>query len=723
MTVSETDADVADDARRETGRAVSIATREEGPGLVVTDHVERHRLELWTDDPVVPEPADGDRFRFPTDAAVAVRAAGVTIPTVMPVYVRNADGEMLAEIEQGGEASFPPGVYDVELCAPMKVYVRVEGALDVTLDALRGRLEFDGERRVLVGGRSHHERPAATVTTTADPEDVMRAVSTFGSALKTTSPERSYPTLRGHPPLVELGDALDVPPGLEPPDTGVEVVLPPELGSVYAAAPLAHYLGAEVVPGSGTPRVVTDAGLEIPLDGPDGYEAAVQATLEHTFLLDCVVRTEGYYEVDLHEREQFERRVSLDRDLAELYELPLAERLRAYHGVPHDAVADLVPDWGLATYVAPDPEHVEVLPFLTDDLAVVRTPETRGGDASGAGGSDRTAATAAFFRNDASGATGEAAFTRSSGATTDTGSYVRPEPTDALEEAWVGEGTPVGATKALPEAYRNRLDRSPVEEDIDITVVCNDPAMAAELDVGEDVYGSREDFPYDVTVHEQLSRAELRRSLTVSTELFHYIGHIDDRGFECADGRLDAGDLATVGVDAFLLNACQSYRQGAELVRAGAIAGIVTLDDVINDGAVRMGRLLARLLNEGFPLAGALDVAAEASSIGDQYTLVGDGRLTLARTEGSPPNAPVVLTVEDGTYELDYHTYPTNRHSTGSMIVPYVQGNDQYYLLSGVVDTFELDAEELAEFLSLETVPVRLDGELYWSDELDVDAL
>ena len=36
------------------------------------------------------------------------------------------------------------------------------------------------------------------------------ALSTLSSALKTTSVERSYPTLRGHPPALELGDALDV---------------------------------------------------------------------------------------------------------------------------------------------------------------------------------------------------------------------------------------------------------------------------------------------------------------------------------------------------------------------------------------------------------------------------------------------------------------------------------------------------------------------------------
>ncbi|MFB6157071.1 MAG: hypothetical protein ABEJ34_04435 [Haloferacaceae archaeon] len=686
---------------------VSITTRDDGPGLVVVDHVERHQFELWTDDSTSPEPADCDRFRFPTDVAVAVRTGGVTVPTVVQTYVRDADGGMLAEIERGSEASFDSGTHDIEICAPMKIYLRAEGPLEVSAGPLGIRLAFDGDRRVLVGGRSHHERPAATVTTTSDPRDVMRALSTFGSALKTTSPERSYPTLRGHPPLVELGDRLDVPSGLDPPDTGISLVLPPDLGTAYAATPLAYYLGADLVPGS-TPRLVADSGVDRPLDRPS-VETVVRETLERTFLLDCLVRTEGYYTVDLHERRIAERR--LDLDFAGLYDLPPAERLAAYLEVPHDAVADLVPDWGVTTHVAPVPEHVEVLPFLAADLAVVRTPSA----ASGSPASAEAAATASFFGGDGTGTDSGS----TSGGVADPGTtYIQPEPTDALEQVWVGEGTPIRATKALPEAYHNRLNRSPVEGDITITVVCNDGEMADESDVVDETYGSAVDLPFDVTLREELTRVELREALTRDGDFFHYIGHIDERGFECADGWLHAESVDRVGTDAFLLNACQSFDQRAELVRAGAVAGIVTLTDVINDGAVRVGSLLARLLNHGFPLTGTLDVAADAHPVGDQYTVVGDGLTTLAPADGSPPNAPVVASIAEDGYELEYRPYPTTRITTGSMICPYVSDDNDYYLFSTVVDTFELDRESLADFLAMETVPVRHDDGLSWSDEL-----
>jgi hypothetical protein len=175
---------------------------------------------------------------------------------------------------------------------------------------------------------------------------VLRAVSTFGSALKTTSPERSYPTLRGHPPLVELGDHLRVPDGLEPPDTGITIEVPATRQAACVAAPLAYYLGATVEPGD-RPRIVAD-GTEHRLDRHD-LETGVERSLKRAFLLDCVARTEGWYRTPLAARDAVEPH--LDRDLADLYDAPLAERLAAALALPFDAVADALPAWPLAAYV------------------------------------------------------------------------------------------------------------------------------------------------------------------------------------------------------------------------------------------------------------------------------------------------------------------------------------------------------------------------------------
>jgi len=473
------------------------------------------------------------------------------------------------------------------------------------------------------------------------------------------------------------------------------------------AAPLSYYLAADVVPGD-HPRLVTDRGFEHDLDTVRGFETEVERVLKQTFFLDCVTRTEGYYDVDLHERSAVEN--DLDLDFEWLYDQPLATQVERYLSVPFGAVEDELPEWRLTSHVAPEPENVELLPFVTNDLAVVRTPRDQPEPSSEV----QTAAADEFFR--------DSSFTRSVASGGAARSYVQPETADSLEQSWVGEGAPIGASKATTSAFYNRLDRTPTDGARGITIVCNDPRMADERDVVDDVYGSRDELPFDVRVHRDLTRAELREVLSAETDLLHYIGHIDAEGFECADGKLDATTLAAAGPDAFLLNACQSYEQGAALVEAGAIAGIVTLSDVINSGAVRMGRMLARLLNRGFTVGSALEVARDDSIIGDQYTIIGDSSLSLARTDGGPPNVCAVSRSDDG-YELDWQTHPSTRVGMGSMVMPYVSDEDQYHLWSGTSKTFEMTAAELQQFLSLETVPVKIDGSLVWSDELDFSDL
>jgi hypothetical protein len=686
---------------------VSFTTLDDESGLIVTDLIERNQFRLFTDRPASPTPVDPDGHRFPVDAAVAVDAEAIELPTVVSVCVRDDAGEMLAETEHFAHEEFPPGSYSLELCGPIKIYLRVEGAVTVASDLTRTRVEFDGERAVRVGARSHHEGPAATLTTTDDPVDVMAAVSEFPSALKTVSPERSYPTLRGHPPLVELGDRLEVPEGVVSPDTGVRLELPPEYRSIYVAAPLAYYLAADVVPGD-RPRLVTDVGFEHDLNTVRGFETEVERVLKQTFFLDCVTRTEGYYSVDLHERTAVE--TDLDLDFGWLYDQSLATQLEEYLSIPFGAVEDALPEWRLTSHVAPTPENVELLPFVTNDLAVVRTPQDQPEPSSEV----QTTAADEFFR--------DPTFTRSASTDGTARSYVQPETTDSLEQSWVGEGAPIGASKATTDAFYNRLDRSPADGDIGITVVCNDPRMADERDVVDEVYGSREKLPFDVRVHHDLRRSELREVLSAESDLLHYIGHIDAAGFECADGRLDATTLETAGLDAFLLNACQSYEQGSALIDAGAIAGIVTLSDVINSGAIRMGRMLARLFNRGFTVGSALDVARSDSIIGDQYTIIGDSSLSLARTDGSPPNVCSLRRCGDG-YELEWETYPSTSYGMGSLVMPWLNDVDEYHLWSGTSKTFEVDRTELEQFLSLEAVPVKIDGSLVWSDELDVSDL
>ena len=682
---------------------LQVVSLDDRPGLRIVDRIERKRYALETSKPVSPTPADPEECPFPVSKAVRIATEELTLQRVVGVYVRDESQSMLTAVEHQESASLPAGTYTLELATQIKTYLQVEGPVEISSDVERTRIEFPATTDVLVGIRSRHERPAATVTTTDDPLDVMQAIETFGSALKTADPERSYPTLRGHPPAVELGDRLDIPEGLDRPDTGVRLELPPTHAALYVAAPLAYYLGAELVPGE-VPLLTTDTGFEYAFDR-QSFEADVERVLKQVFFLDCVTRTEGLYDLNLHERTAVEPQ--LDLDFETLYDQPLAEQVATYLSVPYSTIEEHVPQWRLTAHVEPDPESVEQIPFLVDDLAVVRTVrdvET--------GESAEPHTTRTFAREEKiSGVRGD--------GVTGKRAYVNPGESDSLEQAWVGDSIPIGASKLVTAAFRNRLDRETVDGDIAIAVVLNDGRMDEEQDVVDQAYGDRDDLPFDVSFHRDPTVTELRDVMRERTDFLHYIGHTEADGLECTDGKLDVGTLDETGVDSFLLNSCNSYDQGLRLIETGAIGGVVTLSDISNREAVHVGELTARLLNAGFPLRAALTIAREESVLGEQYIVVGDGGLTVTQPPGRTPNL-MELNTSDDVFALTYRTFVTDIAGLGSVVTPYIERVDQSFLSSGDIATFELSKSELRQFLDLEQVPVRIDGDLHWSQSVDL---
>ncbi|SEO53502.1 hypothetical protein SAMN04487948_103122 [Halogranum amylolyticum] len=689
----------------------------------VVDDIEHSQFELRTPAPVSPREAPPGRFRFPVDGAVAVETATLRLPKLTGMVVRGPDGRTVAQSSNRDGLSLPHDRYDLEVTtAPMKLYVAVESPLTVSYGAGETRLSFGSATDVAIGARSFHERPAGTVTTTGEPEAMMRAIATLGSSLQTHSPERSFPTLRGHPPFLELGEEFDVPATVDPPDTGLTLVLPPELPAVFAAAPLAYYLGADVVSGC-DPRLAGD-GWSHSLTVEGCLETGVARTLRRVFFLDCLTRTEGYYPVDLHERRTVESALALD--FPALYDLPLDEQVGAYLDVPFDDLEPYLPTWTLTTDIQPRASNVEMLPFVANDLSLVRCPTATCAETVSA----ERDAVSDFFRSDplpagefvrggtaVDGASGEP---RGSSSSTE---IVEPDPVDTVEHAWVGDGYPLGASKATPTAYRRRLDRDAVERtSIEITVVCNDDEMREE-DVVADLYGLRDLLQFDVEVHYDLTRDRLVEVLRSPTNFLHYIGHVDERGLQCADGFLDVTTLdGEVAVESFLLNACSSYEQGEALIDRGSYGGVVTLSEVPNRAATEFGRTLARLLNCGFTLRSALSIAQDDLVVGYRYIAMGDGGMTLCQAEsGTPMLGRISDTATSGQIEIELDYYPSPIYGVGSIIIPYINEESVYYLAADTIDTFCVSVDELFSFLELEVIPVIIGDCLQWSDELDPD--
>ncbi|MFC7165306.1 hypothetical protein [Halospeciosus flavus] len=247
-------------------------------------------------------------------------------------------------------------------------------------------LEFESETRVFLGVRSPHDRPQATITVPDDPSAIATAVSALGSALKEYSCERSWPTLRGHPPAIERGGELHVPDVLEKPDTGVTIALPPTYADVYRVAPLAYYLGADVVTAAGIdPELRLDVGHTEPLRRPGRtLEASVDRLLARCLLLDSLVRIDGYYSFTRYEYDEVAPHLPFYPP--ELYGESLDAQLMEYLEVPFDVLEPYVPQWPTTAVLRPDPGDVEVVPSLLDPLSrihVAPADESAGASATG----------------------------------------------------------------------------------------------------------------------------------------------------------------------------------------------------------------------------------------------------------------------------------------------------------------------------------------------------
>ena len=694
------------DAEEGAGHAsrVRIVDLDDADGFRIDDTIERRHCEVSTPEPVHPELASLDAFRYPVDTAISVTTEQLSLSVNAYVYVHGADG--VTEVTQFEEASFGDGSYELELTGPLKLYVRVDGPLTVRTGVANVDVVADSTRTFVIGARSFHERPAETVTTTDDPVDLMKAVSTFGSALKTTTCERSYPTLRGHPPALEYGSSLSIPRNLEPPNETLRIEVPTNLESVFTVSTLAYYLGCAVVPGDAA-RIVTDDGFAYDLTTDGGLERTAERVLKQVFLMDCLVRTSGERAIPLYERKQLEPR--LDVALPELYDVAASRQLESYLEVSYDVLAEYVPTWKLRSYVTPAASSIDVLSYLVNELSTIR---------SSTGVEPPTAQQTGGIWSDGGTDVMRRPSDQSAGPVDVPAVELRDA--DSIEQAWVGEGAPIGASKAMAAAYRNRFDREPRQGTIEIVVVCNDEGMLEERDVVRDVYGSRDDLPFNITFYETLSEERLRLVLESDIDFFHYIGHVEDGGFQCTDGMLDAASLDHVGIDLFFLNACRSYQQGKHLIERGAIGGVVTLDDIINSGAIRIGKTMARLLNVGFPLRPALNIAKDRSIVGSQYLVIGDGNADIGQAD-----ADIGLLAKINTqprhYDVELWTYMTSEASMGTQFSPSIADNANVYLCPGYIDTFSVTTEQLEQFLSLAIHPVLLDDVFDWSDRVELD--
>ncbi len=702
-------------------------------GVRVTD-ADNAEVVVRGDDIAVDGP--GSDVPRPVDETICVTARSLEFPHAV-VYAFALEGDERYELDPGGEPlSLSAREYLVDVDTEIKSYVRFSSAATIerTADFESIVVSFPEPTNVVLGFRSRHELPAETITVPDSPSALARALSYLASSHKTTSPDRTYPTLRGHPPLVEPGDRLDVPESLRAssPESGIELLVSPEYESLYVVAPLAYYLQATVRPIDAStattfrPRLRIPAfGVDEPLSRMPDLEETVTRLLRKTFFLDCLVRNAGPYGTTLAASSLLEE---LDLDAERLYEASPQRRLARYLDVPFSAIAGQLPDWHLSTYVAPTYDRLEALPFLLDRLSLIYTPRTS--ELAGRELVERSldefyrdrGVTVTPPRGGSRPCSGPPHKYRASTGEVASVDVVKPHLRDGRAHGWLADGVPIDVFKSSAAAYENRLAYLERTSDAtSIRVVLNDPEMAGERATVAKIYRQRADeLPIDVTVEESLRTAELARIFESDHDFVHYIGHCETDGLRCSDGYLSTSSLERCRVQTFFLNGCGSFYEGASLVEKGSVAGAVTVTKVLNDHAVRVGSTFAKLLVHGFSIERAMRLARRRIMMGKDYAVVGDGTHSLTQGEHRVPTTLTIEALEtddagDDLFRVTFDCYSVR--ITGSYYVPHTEDNDHAYLC-GQKSQFELSRTELGSLLRETEASVIYNGDLYWSEEL-----
>ena len=688
---------------------ISFAETAAPTGLEVYDSIEQRRLQIETPGSVSFDTSEPAQFCFPVDRTCRLETDELGFNQLYSVTVHDAAGRTEASFDASETGQLEDRTQFVGLSGPIKLYCRIDapGTIDIGLTSIT--ITTDRETTIELGVRSLHDQPRGTITTPPDIDAMMDAVSALPSALKTTSPERTWPTLRGHPPLIELGDRLEIPDTVDRPDGDITITVPRSHASLYQVAPLAFFLGATIQPGD-EPALETPAFTH-PISAGHTFEDEIADLLKRFFFLDCIVRTEGVFQYDLLERSMLED--DLPFDFAATYDRSLAERLEQYLAVPFDVLEPHIPRWPLTAHVPSEPESATLLPFIVNELGIVRDTTSQPPESI-----PNTDATSSQLVRSATTA-------RSSSPGPAESEFIVPAVTgESVEHAWFGDGVPQQASKATLEAYRHQLQHREPVESIELLLVCNDARMIDEHDLLDGSYGNRSDLPFEIDSKFGVDADRLATLLTDGGyDFFHFIGHATEDGLRCPDGDLDIRTLESVDVGVFFLNACRSYEQGLALTRRGAFGGVSTYADVINERAVTAGETIARLLNRGFPLRGALEIARENSMLGEQYLIVGDGSADIAQSDGGAPMLVEIGSRGENEFNFAVKSYSTKEFKLGTVTASPLDSVSDCHLTPGSTPRLAVETAELREYLTWTELPVLSESELCWNEGIGTSLL
>lgn len=632
--------------------AGELTVRDEaGGGMVVVD----------VDDSASLTPATDAWFDVPVDDAVSLETSAIEFRQGTSVEIRGEEGEHYGSVN--GEFTADSGTF-IDITAVVKLLAYVEGA------AMTGRLvgdeqspqsllvEFDEPTQVVVGARSFHEEPTATMTVPDDPEALMEAASYLGSSIKEWSAERSWPTLRGHPPAIEVGAERRIPDGLSKPDPDVTVTVPPDIASVLRVTPLAHYFGADVVPGDRAELHIGSQHVE-PLGAGADLEQSVDDLLVHALVLDSLVRIGGYYSLPRYEYDELAPELPFYPP--ELYDEPIHRQLLEYLEVSYGTVAPYAPDWPAVGWLRPRAEDAAAVPYLSSTLSRIHVAED--------------------------------------------GVPRRPSTLGKPIDLSTSPSVPRNAA-ALPPAARERAnahERQPSDGASVLVVGWEPPDSDAFAATDWDRFELGDSDP-SATYRPSVTRDELRTLLAEPYAHVHYGNRVSEDGFVCSDGVLAFDDFpaSTVGSLSF------QWRRSSIAPLAGVLdaASVATLTDeslpleTVQQFAVYL--IVGRSVATSARLAGIEGVR-----------FLGDATLAAVRRPiGHSPFIYHIEQVGPDEYRLAGQFDTDETDTLGEIAQSRFDASADHYQLAGTQETIPetYTEDELADIVTKDIIP-RFEGD------------
>ncbi|PSQ35064.1 hypothetical protein BRD05_05945 [Halobacteriales archaeon QS_9_70_65] len=144
----------------------------------------------------------------------------------------------------------------------------------------------------------------------------------------------------------------------------------------------------------------------------------------------------------------------------------------------------------------------------------------------------------------------------------------------------------------------------------------------------------------------------------------------------------------------------------------------MTFEEVLDEGALRIGKTMARLLNRGFPLDGALSVARARSIVGSQYLVLGDGNADIAQARGAIPWIAEVESDGPDRYRLQVTPYPTRWMGMGAEFRPAVGEDPSVFLVPKALPEIEASTAQLRGYFESGSFPVLFDEVFTWSKDV-----